>query len=526
MADNNTVISQGGVTFNPGQTVPPPPPPEPVPKEPPKPVVPETFVVPTGAEPAPFPVVPPPGQPPPQPMQPPTPPTVPPAKRGSFFGGILKFFVFLIILAGLGVAGYFGFQYYQTQQQVTITYWGLWENEAIIQPLIAEFEQANPRIKVEYSKQSYRQYRERLVSRIEAGDGPDVFRFHNTWLPMLRNVVTTVPTDIMTAAEFANTFYTSARNDLVAGDNIYGIPLETDGLGLYINEDLFAAAGATPPTTWEDVLALVPKLTAPPADQRQAAQSQEITTSAIALGTTNNVEHFSDILAVMMMQNGAKLTEPTGKEAEEALIFYRKFSDPADPMYTWNSSFDNSVTAFANNRVAMILAPSWRAFDIKQVNPALNFRIVPIPQLPGNTVSYASYWVEGVSSKSTHQKEAWEFVKFLSSRESVMKLYTEEAKTRLFGEPYARKDLADAVANDPYVGAYVSQAETARSFPLASRTFDNGLNDRMIQYLTDAVNQVLSGGSPAEALRTMSSGFTQVLGQYGLVSASAPVVNP
>src|SRR5437762_9742027 len=127
----------------------------------------------------------------------------------------------------------------------------------------------------------------------------------------------------------------------------------------------------------------------------------------------------------MMMQNGAKLLIPTGKQAGEALVFYSKFANPSDPVYSWNSTMDNSIYAFASGKVAMILAPSWRVFDIKQITPALRFKVVPIPQLPGNTVTWASYWVEGVSNKSKNQEQAWELVKYMTSKETVTKMYSE-----------------------------------------------------------------------------------------------------
>ena len=224
----------------------------------------------------------------------------------------------------------------------------------------------------------------------------------------------------------------------------------------------------------------------------------------------------SDILALMFLQNGANLKNLSGKEAEGTLIFYRKFADPSDPLYTWSDGMDSSIPAFANGRVAMILAPSWRAHDIAQLNPKLRFHIIPVPQLQGNNVAWASYWVEGVSSKSKNQEAAWEFVKYMTSSEGASKLYTEATKSRLFGEPYARMDMANTLANDPYAGAYEKQASFARSFPLASRTGDNGLNDRLIQYLTDAVNNVSSGMSPSQALVTLVQGFRQVFTSYNI----------
>jgi multiple sugar transport system substrate-binding protein len=409
-------------------------------------------------------------------------------------------------------AGRFLLGFLETQKDATISYWGLWENETIIAPIIADFETQHPKIKVEYVKQSQRQYRERLQAAIARGEGPDVFRFHNTWIPMLKDDLAPVPETVMSPTQFSATYYPVASVDLVAGQTIYGVPLMIEGLGLYYNEDLFAAAGVSPPTTWEEMVTVVPQLT--------VRSENTIVTSAIALGTTGNVEHFSDIVATMMMQNGVNLLNPTGKFAEDTLLFYHGFAEPSNPLYTWNEAMDNSIAAFANGRVAMILAPSWRAFDIRALNPDVRFRVAPIPQLPGNAVSWASYWVEGVSAKSEFQDQAWEFLAYLTSREAATQLYTEEAKTRLFGEPYARIDLGTGLLDDPLVGAFVKQAPDARSFPLASRTFDNGLNDRLIKYLEDAINSLDQGTSPQEALTTVASGFAQVLGSYGLTSAT------
>lgn len=438
----------------------------------------------------------------------------PPAGGGNMKKRMFMIFVFVLLFFGLVFGGRYILGLMTSAKQATIIYWGLWENDATVASTIADFESKNPKIKVSYIKQSPRQYRERLSAAIARGEGPDLFRFHNTWVAMLGSDLAPVPKTIMTPAEFSSAFYPVASNDLVAGTAIYGIPMMIDGLGLYINEDLFAKAGVSTPVTWEDVLAIVPKIT--------VKDGTTIMTSAIALGTTGNVENWSDILGLMMLQNGANLVSLNGKEAEETLLFYRKFADPVDPMYTWNETLDNSIYAFAIGKVAMILAPSWRAFDIKQISPELRFKIVPVPQLPGNTVSWASYWVEGVSIKSKMQPQAFTFLKYLTSREVVTRFYSEAAKTRLFGEVYARTDLGLTIEADPFAGAYAKQAKTAKSFPLASRTFDNGINDKLIKYLEDAVNSVAAGSAPSAALTTAANGFRQVLSQYGLTSSNAP----
>lgn len=445
-------------------------------------------------------------------------------KKGSGCFGKIIIFILILLIIGSGVFGSkFFLKYLEDSKQVEITYWGLWENPSVLKQVIADFEKKNPKIKVNYQMEMPKEYRKRLTSYINQGKGPDVFRFHNTWVPMLKNVLNPVPSTIMTTSQFSTAFYPVAVNDLVATNTIYGIPLMIDGLGLYINEDLFAAAGVVPPTTWEDIIkvgGLVEKLT--------VKNDQTIITSAIAMGSTKNVENFSDIVALLMLQNDVDLRNPSGKLAEDTLSFYKSFSNPSDPMYTWNDTLDNSVYAFAMGKVAMILAPSWRVFDIKQINSETRFKIVPVPQLPCvsgspcKPVSWASYWVEGVSEKSKYQKQAWEFVKYLTSRETAVRLYSSESvsSTRPFGEPYALMELAKTIENDPYAGAYVTQAKIAQSFPLASRTLDEGLNDQMIKYLEDGLNSIQAGGSAKEAIdSTIAPGFAQVLSQAGLVSS-------
>ena len=70
----------------------------------------------------------------------------------------------------------------------TLTYWGLWEDSAILEGIIADFEVKNPGIKINYVKNQKDDYRTRLAGRLEKdpslGDVPDIFRLHSSWWPM------------------------------------------------------------------------------------------------------------------------------------------------------------------------------------------------------------------------------------------------------------------------------------------------------------------------------------------------------
>jgi ABC-type glycerol-3-phosphate transport system substrate-binding protein len=138
--------------------------------------------------------------------------------------------------------------------------------------------------------------------------------------------------------------------------------------------------------------------------------------------------------------------------------------------------------------------------------------------LPGTDLGWASFWVEGVAKKSKNAGAAWEFMKFLSSPSTMEKLYSAESQTRLFGEPYSRTEMANLLTSNPWVAPFINQAAKAKTWYLCSRTFDNGINDRMIKYFEDAVNAVNLGKTAGEALATTSQGVSQLLSQYGLAA--------
>lgn len=397
-----------------------------------------------------------------------------------------------------------------------ITWWGLWEDKTIVQPLIDEYESQHSGVKINYIKQSPQDYRERLTSALANGTGPDIYEFHNSWVPMFKSSLDAIPATVMNPADYAKSFYPIASSDLTSGSNIVGIPLEYDALALYINQDIFDKAGKTPPTTWDDFRSLAKTFTV-------KDDQGVITQAGAAMGRTENVDNWPEILALLMLQNGVNLNSPTGKNAEDALTFFTIFSTNDG---VWDGSQPSSTQAFVAGKLAMYIAPSWRALDVIQQNPSLRFKVYPVPQLPKDSpsqpdITYATYWAQGVWSGSTNKAVSWDFLKFLSSRDSLTKLYANASKFRNFGEPYPRTDMANLLSSHPLIGSIIAQAPGAVSWYLDTRTFDGptGINSQMINYFGDAVNAVANGTTPIDkALETAANGVAQVLSQYKLIA--------
>ena len=407
-----------------------------------------------------------------------------------------------------------------SKKEVKLVWWGLWETPEIVKPLIDKYQSQNPNITIEYQKQSSKDYLQRLRSKIADEATPDIFRFHSTWVPQLKGELSLLPASVMGKDDFGKTFYKVAAVDLAANNSYVGIPLMYDGLGLYWNKDIFSAAGVEgPPKTWDELRTTAAKLTVKDSENK-------IKTAGIAMGTANNVDHFSDILGLMMKQNGVgDFANPTSNLAVDTLNFYAIFSKAGENR-VWDDTLPPSTIAFASGQLAMYFGLSWEVFEIKKANPSLNFAIARVPQLPGGSITWGNYWVEGVSSKSKNQAEAWKFLKFASEKEQLELLYktASSSNDRLFGEPYSRQDMASLLENDPLVGAYIKDAPNAYSWYLASATGDgkDGLNDSVIavyKWVVDSVNATPSTSETKKFLDQVPEKLNPILTKYGLVTS-------
>lgn len=390
----------------------------------------------------------------------------------------------------------------------TIEYWGLWEPNEVLSDVLKDFESQNPGVTVRYTKQSHKDYRERLQTAIASGNGPDVFRFHASWTPMLKQELAAAPSSVISASEFQSTYYPVATEQLQTNGQIVGVPLMYEGLALYYNKEIFRTANVQPPRTWPELKTLASQLT--------VNSATGIERGGLAIGNSTNVEHFSDVIALLMLQNGADLMNPNTPEGRDALLFYTNFVK-IDKV--WNETLPSSTVAFARGDVAMMFAPSWRYHEIKALNPQLEVGVASLPKLQNTDVTWASFWAEGVNAKGKQTAESWALIKFLSSAETLKKLYSSASEVRSFGEIYPRVDMAQELSGNEYVAPYLADAKLAKGGQMSSFTHDNGANDLIIKYYQDGVTALLAGKPIDEVLVTIDQGVKQTARQYGMSTA-------
>ncbi|MBI2099547.1 extracellular solute-binding protein [Candidatus Uhrbacteria bacterium] len=434
----------------------------------------------------------------------------------------------------------------RASKPLTLKYWRVFDDSDSFDDVIAAYRALHPHVQVEYRKLRPEEYERELLNALAEDRGPDIFSVHNTWMRGYQSKLLPLPPQTTVATreiqgaikkeevtvlrtkpsltlrqlrnDFVDTVYADAviptpdeKKPEEVTDRVYGLPLFVDSLVLYYNRDLLNAAKIPqPPQTWSEFQQAVKRLTR--LDNRGA-----ILQAGAAIGSGRNVERAFDILSLLMMQNGAKMTDESGFAAfhtlprelagrpdlpgEGALIFYTDFANPGKDVYTWNGLMPSSFEAFVAGKSAMFLGYSYHLPLIRARAPKLNLGIAPAPQIEGNPeINFANYWIESVSRKTKNPNEAWDFVQFLAGAEQVKK-YLDKAR-----RPTALRALISGQLEDEDLAPFANQTLTAQSW---YRGKDAGSAEKAF---IDMIESTISGALPArEALRFTAEKVNQTI---------------
>lgn len=398
----------------------------------------------------------------------------------------------------------------QSSEQVELTYIGLWESSNTIQSLINDFEEEYPNISVTYIQDRITQYEDNIYGRLSDPEiTPDVVRIHNTWTYKFEHLLSPLPPEIMTQTEYSDTFYPTALDDFMGTDGqIYAVPLMIDGLALFYNKDLLEEEGITePPEDWDTFKEYAIDLT-------KTSASGLISQSGAAIGCAGNINHSAELLSALMLQSNVSMTSSDDTQAtfntSRAASVLEYYTDYVTESNVWTCEQRNDLEMFAAGDLAMMFGPSWRVFDIINMNPSINFDTSPFPQLVGNTenINFSTYWGESVSAQSEHQLEAWQFVKFLSDAEQQQKMFSLASQERTFGEPYSRTSLAPELSDTPYVDTFILMAPYMTSWKMGDETT---VKDALDDAITDVVERDIRENQALDtAVQTINTKLTEI----------------
>lgn len=453
-----------------------------------------------------------------------------------------------------------------TTSQTTL-YWWRSQSDAskeTLQTMIDGFQADNPSIKIEVVLKSPNTYLEDATEALAANqtveNAPDILSVDSYDLPKIAAQLSTAPDDLFvdttkttgsgtTAVETVqDTFVSAAAKSVVLNDpttsqaKLFGLPIGIDSLVLFRNTSLLETAATNLKTenkvgqqySDEEIKTLKKKIQATPKTWSALSEiaplitikdGNSISLSAISMGTSTNVERSYDILQSIMMQNGTSLTSDDLNTAtfnqsalgaasstnpgQKALSFYLRFSNPNDPLYSWNNDMPNSYEAFKNEQSAMMIHYG-STYNIL-INEASSLKnkidIQPLPQIvdPDATTStnqikeMAKMWVETApSAKGDAKKQAaaWKFIKYISSKQgsstylSAMKMSS------------ALKEGSDRAKFE----ALTTQKTTASAWYKGSDA--TSVDKAFISMINDAA---AGNKSAADALDSAASSVTKIL---------------
>lgn len=303
----------------------------------------------------------------------------------------LVIFVCVFMLSGCGVK--------DSPTIVQFASWGSKSEIDIIKPVLKEFEEQNPDIKVDFMHIP-QNYFQKIHLLFASNTAPDVIFMNNQYLPVYANAG--LLEELVTGGEF----YSQALNALSFNGKIYAIPRDVSNLVLFYNKDLFDKNGVSYPSdNWT---------------------FEEFLNKAKQLSKNGNfgVSFEEDPLFYLpyLMSNGGGFYDMDKPESRDAIDFY------ADLRKKYHVAPEKSQSAsatmaqmFLQQRLGMYLSGRWMVPKLRE-EADFNWDIAKFPKgTKGSIVPLdASGWA--IAKSSLHKEEAMKLVNYLSSSESIKKL--------------------------------------------------------------------------------------------------------
>lgn len=298
-------------------------------------------------------------------------------------------------------------KYNNNHNQKTIIQYATWGSESeikILKPILHDFEQENPDIKVDlmHIPQNYFQ---KIHLLFASNTAPDVVFMNNQYLPVYANAgVLEDLSSYKNEFEFEN-FYKKSLEALSWEKHIYGVPRDVSNLVIYYNKDIFDKYNIPYPKsgwTYEDFLSKSQKLTHLPQIFGISFEEEPLFYMPYLMGFgVETVPNFEDSKVQKAIQNYADL---------------RKKYHIA-PLKTESSSV-TMAQMFLQGRLAMHLSGRWLVPKYRE-EAKFDWDVVEFPKINSSskTPIDASGWV--ISKSSKNKPEAIKLVKFLLSKSSA-----------------------------------------------------------------------------------------------------------
>jgi raffinose/stachyose/melibiose transport system substrate-binding protein len=316
------------------------------------------------------------------------------------------------------------------QEKVTLSLLYNNHSQKAMETTIAEFEKANPNIKIRAEFIDGGALIERMLPQLQAGHPPDLFQTQPG------NFTPISPWALAKAGhllDLSNEEWTSNRHEPTAKwseyeGKTYARPVVLGPHGVAYNKKLFSELGLQIPTTFDELLAMCPKITAAgktPISNGFAASL----TSGIVMGQLLSANFVYGVEPDFDDKRTAnQVTFAQSKPWQDLVNGVKRMKD--DKCFgkaPQGTTIDAAFSAFAREKAAMTILSFSQIGGVTAVNPALDYGVFAFPavQAEDTVVSAVNSQALSASAKTKHPEAARAFIAYIAREESA-KRFAEE----------------------------------------------------------------------------------------------------
>jgi multiple sugar transport system substrate-binding protein len=335
-----------------------------------------------------------------------------------------------------------------SNQKVTLTFSQWWAPQmpsGSLQKIVNSFEKSHPNITIKLISAPFDTVQSQTISEAASGTMPDIVGLDGAWVnPLYKQGALANLSDLMKKAGYS-------PKDLAGPVGYKGSTYDIDVVNfvypLFTNDAILAKAGISkPPSTWSEFEADAKKIT---------STEPGVAGWVVPLGTTNPNGVQNDILSWAWASGGSMLKngEPnlTNNAKVTAAVNLVKDLVQSNSVVPGANSLQepDKITNFVNGRVGMMINSMALVNTIVKQDPSLKFTLSAQPTedgFKGTPGMLTASWGIGISAKSPHPTQDWQFVQYLMS-----KSVNSNISTLANGFPGNKTSAPDLAGADPHL---------------------------------------------------------------------------
>ena len=373
------------------------------------------------------------------------------------------------------------------EETVTINFWHHYsaqsaENETLMNVLIPAFEAENPGIKVNAVSHEWAELHDKVLVSANSKALPDVARCDIAWLPEFQKMGILVALDEEMAdfADVSGQLLDSAMSTAVIGGHYYALALNTNSKIVFYNTAMLEAADVKVPTTMDEWVEAIKKLSGENANGQQVWGWNEP-----ALAGWNICPFIWSFGGSLTNEDQTAATGYINSPATVKAIETFAELVKAGGITGFNAGDIPMTDGFGTGRYAMMLEGPWKSAELAGAYPDVAYGTAPIPAGEGGSISVLGG--EDIAMFNSANKEAaWKFMQFMTSE------YAETEMAKCGQIPVNKAALESETVKAADYAPFIEAIQTAKARPTVAAWSEMD-NDLQV-----AMNAVVTGEKTAQ----------------------------